>query len=195
MEYLFGILIFIVLLITSLIFIVVVPRHKYYFSNDTYPYILYLNELDNFNKIKNECSTINDTIIIFSNNVVDNNIISKLPNTYNLLRTIPDLRNAFLTVLKPKSKTTRHKGSADLSNHTLRCVLPICISSAKKSGVWVDGEKKLFKENEWIIYDNSRENNTFNTNKYYTTILLVIDIDRPSNVPIGVSSEITNRLL
>ena len=58
-----------------------------------------------------------------------------------------------------------------------------------------DGKNKFYEENQWIIYDNSRENNTFNTNKLKKTVLLVVDIDRPTYVPRGISVENNNRLL
>ena len=195
MNYLVGCFIFVTLMVCTLIFIIVAPKHKYYFSPEIYPFLSNLNQVENFEQIKKECSDISDTIILYSNNTVENNIINKFTNTYNLLRTIPDVRNIFLTVLKPKTKTTRHKGSADLANWTLRCILPIEISHEKKTGVWVDGKNKFYEENQWIIYDNSRENNTFNTNKLKKTVLLVVDIDRPTYVPRGISVENNNRLL
>jgi hypothetical protein len=195
LEYLITGFIVLVLIVTTFIFLIVVPKHKYYFDSNIYPDLSNLTFDEAYNSIRKECELIQDTFIIYSNKQVNHDNIKQIPNIYSLLRTIPDIRNAFITVLKPKTKTTRHKGSADLANNTLRCVLPLEISGTKKTGVWVDGEKKFYTDKEWIVYDDSRENNSFNSERFNVTKILVIDIDRPKDIPFGVSEKNTNRLL
>ena len=120
LEYLITGIIVIILLVTIFILTAILPKHKYYFDSKIYPNLTNLNNEESFNIIKNECKNIQDTFIIYSGNRVNEDHIKLIPETYNLLRTIQDIRHIFITVLKPKTKTTRHKGSADISNNTLR---------------------------------------------------------------------------
>ena len=112
----------------------------------------------------------------------------------NLLPYIPEIQRIYLTKIDPKVKFLPKKGSANKANKELRCILPLEISNPKKSGIWTDGETKLFVEGELIIYDDSRINSMFNKHKKKTTYLLIIDILRPEKYPIGIATENHNIL-
>ena len=86
------------------------------------------------------------------------------------------------------------QGCKDFANVTLRCVLPLKIAAAQKSGIWVDGESKFYDDGQWIIYDDSRKNTYYNKHKRKDTHLLVVDVDRPANLPQGISVN-TNKSL
>jgi hypothetical protein len=111
------------------------------------------------------------------------------PKLYELLRTVPDVKRVFLKQIEKKEKSHKRKGSSKFANTHLRCILPIDISGTKKSGMWVDGETRFYRDRDWIIYDDSRENSYYNKHKRLDVYLLVVDIDRPELIPIGISTE------
>jgi hypothetical protein len=119
------------------------------------------------------------------------------PYTYDVLQKIDGVQQVFIQRVSKNSRARTQpfrQGPIDPANHTLRCVLPISVSATKRSGIWVDGQKKFFTEKEWLIYDDSRKNQVFNNHRNNPTALLVVDIDRPSAVPRGISQVSEGRL-
>ena len=49
------------------------------------------------------------------------------PQTYDLLRQIPNIRTALFSRLGPQTTLSNHRGWADLSNHVLRIHLPLLL--------------------------------------------------------------------
>lgn len=191
-DYIIIIAVVIVLVIVTFLLLIFMPRPKCYFdTNDICKELLLLSKEEQFKKIKEELSTLEgDHIEIYKNNLTSN-ISTSIPETYELLRSIPNVRQVFLTKLDKKTEVDKHKGSEShvFTNNTIRCVLPIKIPGAKKSGIWVDGETKIFTEGEWTVYDNSREHSMFNKHKRLPLYLLVVDIDRSDHIPIGIATE------
>ncbi len=111
---------------------------------------------------------------------------TKYPYLYSALLSLPDVRAVFMLKIGPKTITPLNKGRPDYANSTVRCAMPIRIPGAKKSGIWNDGETKLFRDREWVIYDDSRENAMFNKHRSTDLHLLIIDTARPKNLPSGV---------
>lgn len=186
-------IIVLIILITTFIFIAVVPKNNYFYSN-VYKELSIFTNTETYKKIQDETKDIVDTFPIYVDKKIVEENVKLIPNLYELLRSVPDVRNIFITVLKTKTKTSRHQGSKELANYTLRCILPLKISAMKKSGVWLDG-KTVFFDQDWVIYDDSREHNLFNSHKFNKTTILVLDIDRPSYMPMGISEIETKKIV
>jgi len=183
-------------IIVTFLLLIFMPKPKSYFDiDDVAPELNILTQDEYFTSIKNELTewvtnteeNSNLHIIHYANDtLVDSQLI---PNTFDILQTIPDIASVFVAKVNKKTEITQRKGSADYANNTLRCILPISISGEKKSGIWNDGETKLFVEKELIIHDDSRPNSVFNKHKRKDTILLIIDVERPSRYPAGIALE------
>lgn len=119
---------------------------------------------------------------------------TRFPYLYLSLRALPDVQTVFLAHIPPKINMQKRKGSSGYANNKIRCVMPIRISGAKKSGIWNDGETKLFMDREWVIYDDTHENSMFNKHRRLSTWLLVVDIQRPAKLPAGIATTVHDNL-
>lgn len=189
-----GVIVLCIIIITVVVMIIL-PGH-----NCFYDYCDTSDEFKNFldpawNKLlKEECLDLQDnekTKFIFKNNQVLVNP-KRIPCLYKLLETIPNIRCVFLQQIPTRTRGAKRQGAKNIANYTIRCVLPIELSSSKKSGMWIDGSRKIYQDKTWIFYDDSRESSVFNTHGKKQTYLLVIDIDRPNHIPIGISEEKTS---
>jgi hypothetical protein len=200
-EYTYIAVILITIILITFILLICMPKPKCYFDVDEIckellPIIeneqLVPELMELFEKQTEKTDRTHHYIYNDNQVTIDTSSIS---TSYDLFRTIPNVRNILVVKLNGSTDISKKKGSATLSNNTLRCVLPLKISGAKKSGIWVDGETKFFTEGEWIIYDNSREHSVFNKHKRRESYILVIDIDRPDNIPLGISTEETDLII
>lgn len=187
-----GLVVVLVIIITFII-LIFMPSPKCFFIQDkTYPQLNTLIDPLNFNNILEECKKIDykgaSLYKLYHKNVVHDNML-KLPALFNLIKDIPEIHNVFIKRIAKKIKTPVKRGSANLSNKTLRCALPLVISGAKKSGIWVDGETRFYMDQEWVVYDNSKESYVFNEHKRKETVLLVIDITRSDALTPGTAIE------
>ncbi len=209
MNYLLIIAIIIVAVITTFLLLIFLPRPKCFYSFDeVYKDMASVNpELsdneisrlfqDDANKeIKSKTSDGQSDKKIRELQVIDiykdNELLIDMvdyPMLNNLLLQLPDLRAVSIINLPAKYRERKEKGP-EISNTTLRAVLPIQISGVKKSGIWCDGETRLFNEKQWVIYDNSREHSIFNKHKQLATRILVVDIERPTILPKGIADDI-----
>ena len=195
MNYILAIGFFIAILIITFILLIFMPKPLcYYDINKIYPELKILEYEEYFKIIVKELLTddiLNDNFngikLIYQNyNMqIDPDLID---TTFNILRTIPFIRTVFITSVINNSDLPKRKGSSSIANNTIRCILPIKIPGAKKTGIWTDGEIKLFQEGKLVLYDDSRENQVFNKHKRKKLYLLVIDVDRPDKIPIGISN-------
>lgn len=197
MKYLRTIIVVIILIILTVIAVIFMPKSKCYFDWNIYPELSILLDEENFKIIKRELITTDnsDVFLFYYDGRLHNLSYANFPHTYNLLRCIPDIKNIFISILSPRTKTSLHQGSDNFANDTLRCILPIEVSGNLKSGINTDGENKLFKQAEWIILDYSRPNYVFNKHKKNKTRLLILDLYRPHNIPRGISQKPTEQLL
>ena len=190
-DYATVIAIIVIIIVITFLLVIFLPKPKCYFDTKKIcKELLLLNE-SHMENLKKELIPLldNETYVhVYSDNTlaIDTKTIS---TSYDLFRSIPYVRNITLVKLDPKLDMNKSKGSSNLANHTIRCALALKCSGAQKSGIWVDGEMKFFTEAEWIIYDNSREHSIFNKHKRLHTYLLIIDIDRPDWLPLGISTE------
>jgi hypothetical protein len=83
---------------------------------------------------------------------------------------------------------SKYCGYAAHSNTTLRYFYIIDSPGINRTGIWIDGEKRFFNENQWICGDVSKETSLFNKDKYNYAYLLFIDILRPETIKKGESS-------
>lgn len=116
----------------------------------------------------------------------------QFPKLINILKTLPGIKTALFSKLGRHTKLSKHQGWASLSNHILRCHLPIIVPAPEHNlcGIWVDSEIQYHKPKEIIVFDDSKVHYAFNATKG-TRIILIIDFERPENVPKG-NSEVKN---
>lgn len=115
--------------------------------------------------------------------------INKLPTLYKFLNTIKGLKIASLSKMKPKTKLIPHKGWGNHSNHVLRCHYGIIVEKNKCYISVKDVNKEFIeyqKENEWLVFDDSKEHYAENTSDK-DRIVLILDIERPEYIKKGNS--------
>jgi len=114
---------------------------------------------------------------------------SKCPNLTNFLQSIPNLKLAILSKMSGGTILTPHQGWANLSNYSLRChygliIPPKCCVKVIENNLC---ETKFHKQFEWIIFDDSKEHSAENLSDK-DRIILLLDIERPKNIQIGLST-------
>jgi len=114
-----------------------------------------------------------------------NNCEKFIPKIYNFVKSLKGVRNAIISRMGTNTKLHVHRGWACVSNHILRCHLPIIIEE-EKSGLIVFEEKQYHDVKKYIIFDDSMEHTGFNESKM-DRYVLIIDIERPKNADKGVS--------
>lgn len=111
--------------------------------------------------------------------------------TYELLRRIPNLQRAYYKKILADTKCQTHRECGALSNNYLRLEIPCKVELANYSGIRVDGQPRLYKVGDCILYDASRPHMFYNEGDE-DVIILVIDIIRPDKIAKGVSESTTN---
>lgn len=188
MDYILTIVCVILLIIITVLLVIFMPKPKCYFDpTEISVELLLLTNDDHFTNIAEECSKHSDMIIYDQlDQTNQTNQIGSIPKTYELLRTIPNVRHVHIYTLDKKTSTAKAKGES-YTNDILRVILPINACNSRKSYIWCDGEKRLFSSGKLIIYDPSRESQMINDHRRQSTQLLIIDIDRPVDAPRGVA--------
>ena len=118
-----------------------------------------------------------------------NDNCQKCPTITKFLHSIKGLRLATLSKLTAGMKLTPHKGWASHSNYVIRCHYGIIVPDDCSIIVVDDNGKsyrKFHKYQEWLIFDDSMTHYAENNSKD-DRIVLIIDVDRPENIPIGKS--------
>jgi hypothetical protein len=183
MHWLLTIAIVIVLIVLSFILFIFMPKAKVFFE----PYkesIVFSQNHDQLKKSLENIDTNCSVIPIYSDGEIIN---TNYPFLYELIRCLPDVKYAGILVLKPLFGQVKQYGYDKITDGTLRHFYCVKQSATQKSGIWVDGEKKFFSEKEWICGDMSRENSLFNKNKKNVSVIVFIDIERPSGINKGRS--------
>jgi Aspartyl/Asparaginyl beta-hydroxylase len=124
-------------------------------------------------------------LYMFSKTSKEAHMFSKL---FSEIAEIKDVQSVFFLKINSKFGLPKHNGWAELTNKTLRfiyCFNSFCYSE-EECGIWINGEsKKLFKDYHYI-YDASKEHSIYN-NTFDDIIFLIIDFDRPYDIPMGYS--------
>lgn len=196
-----GIVVIIFIICVSLL--IFAPKSINYYNVDTFPIVKYLHE-NNLQLIKDGCGKAKEDRNWLKWNI---DIIGKCDlyplymfsispkkrqqtcvDVYNLMKNIPDVKTCSYVILHPKSKISKNRGWKSLSNNTLRCLIIINapISTVDKCGIWVNGESKILKPNDLLIFDSSKEHSIYNKTSLNIEYLM-IDIKRPEKIVNGTS--------
>ncbi len=183
---------------------------NYYSVEETYPFLNKIyNNLDEYKKeIINISGWINwvekdlykngDWTIIpfFGFDIWAEDNCKKCPKLANFIKNIPGLKTAILSKMTPGTKLSEHRGWAKLSNNVLRChfnfIIPndcyISVGDFEKNKPQIPEnikrEIKQYKQDEWLIFDDSKFHYTWNDGKF-DRVVLILDINRPKNIKKG----------
>ena len=113
----------------------------------------------------------------------------KCPVIYDFLKQIKGLRVALLSKLTPGMKLKSHRGWGNHSNNVIRCHYGLIVPEGAYVAV-SDNETHSYQEQyhkkfEWMLFDDSKWHYAHNTSLVGERIVLIIDVDRPSNIPKG----------
>jgi hypothetical protein len=127
-----------------------------------------------------------------ANDVTQRKFIDKtcafVPATTALLRGIgPSLRTALFSRLDPNTKLGTHTGWSDLANHVIRVHIPLIVPQGEVCGTWVDGCVEKQDVGLVVCFDDSKVHRAFNYSETEERIVLIIDLERPSNLPEGTA--------
>ena len=117
---------------------------------------------------------------------------SHFPDLTKQLKEIKTIKTVLFSKMEPNTIIKPHQGWALLSNNIIRCHHGINIPG--KSFVGVSNQKRYHQQGKWFAFDDSKLHYAGNLcNK--SRIVLIIDIERPSYFPRGVSTiSCTNEL-
>lgn len=108
----------------------------------------------------------------------------RAPIMTNFIKSIPNMKLATLSKLSPGMKLTPHRGWGNHSNHVLRCHYGLIVPD--NCLVRVNDEVQYHKEGEWLVFDDSETHMAENMSDR-DRIVLIVDIERPDNIPKGTS--------
>ncbi|MCU7958700.1 MAG: aspartyl/asparaginyl beta-hydroxylase domain-containing protein [gamma proteobacterium symbiont of Bathyaustriella thionipta] len=101
---------------------------------------------------------------------------SRCPETVEILKQIPGLRNAFFSILAPHFHVTPHCG---VSKAVIRCQLALKVPQDRENlFIRVDKEIMHWTEGKCMVFDDTY-NHEVQNNSDETRAVLFLDIDRP----------------
>jgi aspartyl/asparaginyl beta-hydroxylase (cupin superfamily) len=116
------------------------------------------------------------------------------PRTAALLKRIPTIRTALFSRMGPNTTLSPHTGWADLSNHVLRCHIPLDVPPPPDGapqpvcGMTVDGETRFHEEGDVLVFDDSHLHTAFNLHPSLSRTILLVDLERPAGYPPGTAT-------
>jgi Aspartyl/Asparaginyl beta-hydroxylase len=117
------------------------------------------------------------------------------PKTSSILREIPGIRTALLSRMGPQTSLTSHTGWAQLSNHVLRCHLPLLVPAEKTCGMICENIIEWHSIGDILVFDDSKIHSAFNNSMEKERIILLFDIARPSSLAKGTAKGSTTEEL
>ena len=108
------------------------------------------------------------------------------PITLNIISKIPRVKTILFSRLKANTIIDPHQGWASLSNHILRCHLPLQVSHTGTNFIAVGNEKTYHQVGKVIVFDDSKLHYSVNKSPG-ERIVLIVDIERPSFIEEGKS--------
>lgn len=96
------------------------------------------------------------------------------------------LRTALFSRLAPDTVLEAHTGWADLANHVLRLHIPLVVPAF--CGAWVDGCVETHASGRPLLFDDSKIHRAFNYHPTQDRIVLIVDLERPANLPKGYAT-------
>ena len=101
---------------------------------------------------------------------------SRCPNTVEVLKQIPGLRNAFFSILAPRFHIVPHRG---VTKAVIRCQLALKVPADREQlFIRVDKEIMHWTEGKCMVFDDTYDHEVQN-NTDETRAVLFLDIDRP----------------
>lgn len=175
-NYLIIAVVIILLIVSTFMLMLFLPKPQcFYIPLDTCQELLLFDKDEYKKDVFEEVKNITETTMLY-NGISINSDFHKWQTLNMLLQSIPDLSKAELVFYKTKFMEAQHKDNNELY---LKCVYPI-ITPSKKAGIWCEGEKRLFKKQEWLIYDPTQLHYTFNESKKENALCLILDIPKKS---------------
>lgn len=111
-----------------------------------------------------------------------------VPETTALLHGIGlPLRTALFSRLHPNTKLGTHTGWSDLANHVIRVHIPLIVPRGDVCGTWVDGCVETQDVGRIVCFDDSKLHRAYNYSETEERVVLIIDLERPSGLPIGTA--------
>mgnify|MGYP001558699408 CR=1 FL=1 len=107
------------------------------------------------------------------------------PELTEFIRRIPNLKLATLSRLSPGTKLAPHCGWGNHSNYVLRAHYGIDVPD--NCYVEVESKRKYHKNDTWLLFDDSLQHMAGNESEK-DRIVLIVDIERPTNIPKGKST-------
>jgi len=159
-------------LVATFILLIFLPKPKCFYSTDKLPKISEQLLTD----LKKDVAGVTSSVVLY--NGVVNEDCNFMPTLYEQLLQIEDLSYAALEVIEPLTDTPKMTST---KTDALCAVLPIKISGAGRSGVWCDGDNKLFKEGQWFLFDHTRPYMYHNKHKNKKTTMLLVHVKRPAD--------------
>jgi aspartyl/asparaginyl beta-hydroxylase (cupin superfamily) len=144
-------------------------------------------EWPEYNLWKNKTNTSKWTIFpLKALNVWSKNNINLCPQTYDILKEIPNLVNAGFSRLSPNTVLDGHYGWGNISNNILRCHLALIVPGP--AFIYCEDESRQQIENQWIVFDDSKWHYADNMGES-DRIVLILDILRPEHIELGKSTQ------
>ena len=117
-------------------------------------------------------------LIGYGNEVPHN--IARAPQTYDLVRRIPQLNSAFFSILAPGAKIIRHRG---VSKGFFTAHLGLSVPQNWQScTMQVEDQDLHWREGEWTIFDDTYEHEVSNDTDE-PRIILLCQVGRPLHFP------------
>jgi hypothetical protein len=116
---------------------------------------------------------------------------SLVPRTVALLQEhLGDtLRTALFSRLDPACVLEAHTGWQDLANFVVRLHIPLSVPAVGDlCGTWVDGCVETHAEGRPVVFDDSKTHRAFNYCDGEERIVLILDLARPSALPVGTAT-------
>lgn len=150
------------------------------------------NDLPNFHDIIKQVNTItNDnnwkTYFLAGHGINCEENAKRCPETTRILKKIPNLKNAFFSILSPKKHIPAHKGPY---NGVLRYHLGLIIPEPKeKCRIRIDNQIRYWEEGKSLIFDDTYNHEVWNATDGYRVVLFV-DFIRPIKFPFNLLNKI-----
>lgn len=98
------------------------------------------------------------------------------PKTAEIIRSIPEIVTAEFSMLEPLTHILPHKG---YTNKVLRAHLGLIIPEGD-TGIKIENEKRIWEENKWLVFDDSKMHEAWNQTDQ-KRIVLMIDFIPPNS--------------
>ena len=98
------------------------------------------------------------------------------------------LRTALFSRLDPQAVLEAHTGWQDLANYVYRIHLPLKVPAGGLCGTWVDGCVETHEMGRLQAFDDSKIHRAFNYSPTEDRIVLILDLARPLDLPLGTAT-------